>query len=167
VTKDGCTVLVGRLRNNDMTDGRTPEDVCRMILYIIDRALERESTYERGVVVFHDLKDISKDNIHPGVAKLLFRAILGHLPLKIKGIYLLNAPFFFKGMFTMISSLLFPKKLKQRVHYVESLEDMYGVIDQDLLLREHGGQLDFDVEEWVKKAIEREESGDISSILVE
>ncbi len=166
VTKSGCTVIVGRLRNNDMTDGRTPEQVCRMLLYIIDRVLERESTQENGIVVFHDLSGISKNNIHPGVAKMLLGAIIGHFPLKIKAIYLLNAPFFFKTMFTIVSSFLLPTKLKQRVHYVDSIEDMYEVVDQELLLKEHGGELLFDTDKWVSEQVQREESGDLTSILI-
>lgn len=149
-----------------MTDGRTPEEVCRMIMYTIDRALELKSTQEHGVVIFHDLKDVSKDNIHPGVAKLLLKAIIGHFPLKIKGIYLLNAPFFFKGIFTMISSVLFPKKLKQRVHYVDKLEEMYDVVDKELLLAEHGGMLEYDQEAWIKQQIQRENSGEMNSFLL-
>lgn len=166
VTKDGCTVLIGRLRFNDMADGRTPEDVCRMIFYSIDRAMELQSTQENGLVIFHDLKDVSKNNVHPGIAKLLFRAIIGHFPLRIKGIYLLNAPFFFKGLFTMVSSLLFPKKMKERVHYVDSLEEIYDVIDKDLLLVEHGGMLDFDVDAWIEEQIQREQNDDWKSILL-
>ena len=66
----------------------------------------------------------------------------------------------------MLSSLFFPKKLKERVHYIDKLEDIYEVIDQDLLLLEHGGKLDFDSEAWVTKQIQREESGKMASIMV-
>jgi hypothetical protein len=166
VAKDGSTVLVGRLRNNDMTDGRRPEDVCRMILYVIDRAIERQSTKEHGIILFHDLKGVGKNNVDINIAKLLLGAIIGHFPLKIKGIYLYNAPLFFRGLFSMIMTLLFSKKLRQRVHFVTSLDDIHDVIDRDLLLVEHGGKLDFDVEDWVERQIEREESGDLTSILM-
>ena len=166
VTRNGSAVLVGRLRFNDMTDGRTPEDVCRMLFYMIDRALESKAAQEHGIVVFHDLKDLSKSNIHPNIPKLLFKAIIGTLPLKIKGIYLLNAPFFFKGFFTMISSLLLPKKVKERVHYVNSIEDVHTIIDKDLLLVEHGGMLEYNADAWIQTQIQREESGDWTSVLL-
>jgi len=166
VSKSGCSVIVGRLSNNDMSDGRTPEQVCRMILYTIDRLLERPSTRENGVIIFHDLKGVSKNNVHPGVGKLLLGAIIGHLPIKIKGIYLLNAPFFFKGIFTVLTSVLFPKKMKQRVHYVDSIEDIYEVVDKELLLKEHGGELEFDADTWVEEQINREKNGDLESIFI-
>lgn len=166
-TKSGSTLLIGQLRNNDMTDGRTPQDVCRMILYMIDRALERQATKEHGIVIFHDLKGLSKSNVHPLVPKLLFQAIIGHFPIRINGIYLLDAPFFFKGFFSVVS-LMFPKKLKSRIHYVNSLDDIYEhVMDREKLLVEYGGDVESDTEAWVAKQKEREENGDFVSFLVE
>ncbi len=149
-----------------MSDGRTPHQVGRMMMYIIDRVLELPSSQENGVIIFHDLQGLSRNNVHTGVSKLVLKAILGHFPLKIKGIYLLNAPFFFKGLFQMISTLLFPKKLKERVHYLTSVEEMYEIVDQDLLLLEHGGKLDFNVNDWIGKQIQRENKGELASILL-
>jgi hypothetical protein len=59
-----------------MSDGPTPEDICRTILYNIDRAMELPSTQEDGIVVFHDLKNASKANVHSGVANLLLKVII-------------------------------------------------------------------------------------------
>ena len=59
VDKQGRTVLVGRLRNNDMSDGRTPRDVVRMFIYTIDRVLENPAAQQNGIVVFHDLTGLS------------------------------------------------------------------------------------------------------------
>lgn len=36
-TKVGGPVIIGRLRNNDMKDGRTVKGVCRMFMYTLDR----------------------------------------------------------------------------------------------------------------------------------
>jgi len=164
--KDGTTVLIGRLRNNDMSsDGRTPEDVCRMLLYMIDTALAREVTQMKGVYVFHDLNGLARNNVHHGIPKLLAHAIIGHLPLKIKGMYLLNAPLFFRALFGVVSKLFFPKKLKERIHFIDSMEEIYQIIDQDKLLVEHGGKLEFDVNEWLKVQCDKEGVDDIPSLL--
>ena len=75
--KEGHAVLVGRLRNNDMNDGRQPEDVVRMVLYTIERTLERKEAQDNGVVIFHDLTGLGRKNISTSIPKLLFTAILG------------------------------------------------------------------------------------------
>lgn len=164
VSKDGSAVLVGRLRNNDMKDGRTATDVCRSILYLVDRVLEREEAQLNGVVIFHDLNGITKNNVDIQIPKMLLRGIIGHFPIRIKGIYMLNPPWFFKGMFSVISNLLFPKKLKARTHFLNSIDDVYKFIDQDKLLAEHGGSLEFDVKVWAQRHREREENGTIESL---
>jgi hypothetical protein len=81
-----------------MSNGRTAKDVCRMILYTIDRALKRESAQIIAIVIFHALNGLSKNNMDPSIAKLLISAIIGHFPIRIEGIYALNAPFFFRGI---------------------------------------------------------------------
>lgn len=161
VDQAGNTVLVGRLRNNDMGDGRTPKDVCRMAIYIMDRILEDENTQINGVTVFHDLEGMSPKNMDPGIPKMLFSAIIGNLPLRIKGIYILNAPFFFSTFFKVLS-LGFPSKLRQRIHFVKDKKDI--PIDQENFLVEHGGKREHDSKAWVQSQINRESKGVMDSL---
>lgn len=164
VDKEGNTVLVGRLRNNDMTDGRTAKGVCRMALYTIDRVLEREATQLNGVTVFHDLTGLTKKNIDPAVPRLLFGAIIGHFPLRIKAMYIYNAPGFFRALFSVVSTLLMPAKLRSRIHFVDDLTDIYEVIDKDQLLEEHGGKRKHDSSHWVNQQMKREADGSMVSL---
>ena len=161
--KAGNVVLVGRLRNNDMNDGRTPEGVARHALYTIDRVLERKEALENGVVIFHDLTGLGRKNLHTGIPQLIMRAIIGNFPLKIKGIYIFNAPLFFWGFFKVMS-VMFPAKLRQRTHFLKKLEDVYEIIDQNQLLLEHGGSRQHDQTQWVRMQIEREISGAVVSL---
>lgn len=163
VAKDGSTVMFGRLRNNDMSDGRTVEDVVRMILYTIDRALERDSTQLHGVTIFHDMKDVTRGNLHVGIPKIMFHAIIGHFPIRITAVYILNAPLFVRGLFKVIS-LTFPSKLRARIHFVSDMEGVLKAIDQESLLPEHGGQVKHDQKEWVEKQIKREMDGSLQSL---
>ena len=84
VAKDGSTVLFGRLRNNDMSDGRTVEDVIRMVLYTMDRAMERESTQFHGITIFHDMKDVTRANVHVGIPKILFNLVMFGISLAMR-----------------------------------------------------------------------------------
>lgn len=77
-TKSGSPILIGRLRNNDMTDGRTVEGVSRMMFYTIDRVLELPESCQEGVTILHDLKGFRPtQNAHLGIPKVLFEAIFG------------------------------------------------------------------------------------------
>ncbi|KAL3937984.1 MAG: hypothetical protein SGARI_001918, partial [Bacillariaceae sp.] len=73
VTKEGGPLLIGRLRNNDMTDGRTTKDACRMLFYTIDRTLMRQESQEHGITILHDLRGFNRDkNARVEVAKTVF-----------------------------------------------------------------------------------------------
>lgn len=163
VDKKGHTVLIGRFRNNNMSDGRTSQDIVRTMIYTIDRLLERESTQQHGITVFHDLNGLSRNNISPAAAKILLRALIGHFPIRIKNIYILNAPLFFRGFFSVLS-LAMPSKMRARTHFVHSMDDIYKVIDQRELLEEHGGQRVHDSTAWVAQQMEREANDSIDSL---
>ena len=163
VCKNGSAVLCGRLRNNDMTDGRTVEDCVRMVLYTMDRVLEREHAQLHGVTLFYDMKGVTSKNVHIGIPKVLVNALIGHFPIRISGAYILNAPFFFKAMFNVIQ-LLMPAKLRARFHFIDKLEDIYEVIDKEQLLEEHGGRRVHDSSLWVAVQMQREADGAVCSL---
>mmetsp|Transcript_24701 Transcript_24701/g.44725 ORF Transcript_24701/g.44725 Transcript_24701/m.44725 type:complete len:289 (-) Transcript_24701:1171-2037(-) len=163
VDKEGSPVMLGRLRHNDMTDGRTVEDVCRMIIYTIDRVLERETAQIHGITVFHDLTGITTKNVDKKIPKLLLGAIVNHFPIRIKAVYILNAPIFFRIIFSVIQYLM-PKKLRSRFNFISDITEVYKVIDQDQLLEEHGGKRKHNSAEWVAAQIKRETDGTMVSL---
>lgn len=166
-TKVGGPVLIGRFRNNDMTDGRTPDGVCRMMFYTIDRVLMRPETQKHGVTVVHDLRGFDKaKNTHLGVAKRLFKGFLGQFPVQIKAIYICQAPFVFQGFFKIVSFFM-PKKMRERITFIDDfteLDQKYGVMDPSNLLPEMGGTLEWNVKDWVDECKRLEESGDFKSL---
>lgn len=159
--QEGRQVMVGRLRFNDMTDGRTPKDVARMLLFTIDQVLQEQSVQENGIIIFHDLTGLTTKNVDPGIPKLLLSAIIGHFPLRIHGIYVYNAPWFFKTMFSVVSMLM-PSKLRQRTHFINDFSKL--PIGKDELLVEHGGKRVHDQKDWIKSKLHAEKDGTFTSL---
>lgn len=166
-TKAGGPILIGRFRNNDMTDGRTSDGVVRMLYYTIDQVLQRPETQKHGITIVHDLRGFNKSkNAKLEIAKRLFQGFLGVFPIQIKGIYICQAPMVFIGFFKVISVLM-PKKLKSRVHFInsfEELETVHKVADPSHLLPEMGGTLEWSTKDWVDQQKVAEESGDFKSL---
>jgi hypothetical protein len=109
------------------------------------------------------MRGISRNNLHPAIPKMLLGAIIGHFPIRIKGIYILDAPLFFRGLFSVVS-LLIPPKLRARTHFVYDINEIYAIIDQDEMLEEHGGKRKHDSVQWVASQMEREAGGKIQSL---
>ena len=134
-----------------------------MILFTMDRTLERTHAQEHGICLFYDMKGVTSKNMHIGIPKCLVSAIVGHFPIRIDSAYILNAPFAVRGMFSVISMLM-PAKLRKRFHFVSSIEEVYDVIERETLLEEHGGKRVHDSAEWVAAQMEREENGSVCSL---
>lgn len=163
LTKAGGPVLIGRFRNNDMTDGRTVDGVCRMMLYTMDRVLHRPEAQSHGITAIHDVRGFNPSkNGRLEVAKRLVKIFLGVFPVQIKGLYICHAPLVFYGFFKLVS-LFMPKKLKGRIHFCDSfseLDTVHGVIDPKNLLAETGGFLEWSVQDWIDEKKLEEESGE-------
>eukprot|EP00934_Nitzschia_sp_Nitz4_P005762 Nitzschia sp. Nitz4//scaffold226_size53432//13656//14459//NITZ4_006694-RA/size53432-processed-gene-0.15-mRNA-1//1//CDS//3329542730//5752//frame0 len=164
-TRIGGPVIVGRLRNNDMTDGRTTRDVCRSLFYTLDRVLENPLAQSHGVTIVHDLRGFDRSkNVHLDIPRTLLGGIIGHFPIKIRNIYLMDAPWGFKALFSFVSTMLFPRKLKERCHFVDDKGDVYKDVEKSMLLTELGGEVQFDVSEWIQQQKERELGGAFSTL---
>jgi len=164
-TNGGSPILIGRLRNNDMKDGRTVEGVCRMMFYTMDRMLEMPETCDEGITILHDLKGFNPSkNADLGIPKVLFGAIFGHFPIRIKNIYLMNAPFVFYAFFKAMSTLLFPAKVRARCVFINKLDDIKDVMDTDALIKGVGGKAEFSVDDWIEAQKKREQDGSLSTM---
>ena len=157
-TKTGSPVLIGRMRNNDMTDGRTVDGVCRMAYYNLDNVLQRPETQKQGVTVIHDLRGFDRfKNARVEIAKRLVKGALNVFPIKVNMVYFVDAPLVFIGFFTIVSFFI-PKKIRERVRFISSFDEI-DVIDPNNLLQEMGGTLQWSSKEWVDEQKRLEEKG--------
>ena len=164
-TRAGGPLLIGRLRNNDMRDGRSPKDVCRMLFYTLDRVLEDPEAQLHGVTIVHDLKGFDRSrNAHIDIPKTLLGGIIGHFPVRIRAIYLWDAPSGFHAIFAVLSRLLFPRKLRERCHFVKDINEISTDIDLAMLIKELGGEVEFDSAQWVQEHKQRETNGSFVSL---
>jgi len=166
-TKAGGPLLIGRFRNNDMTDGRTADGVVRMMFYTIDQVLKRPETQKHGVTIVHDLRGFDKSkNARLDIVKRLFKGFLGQFPVQIKAIYICQAPLVFIGFFKIVS-IFMPKKMKGRIRFIDDFQDLdtvHHIVDSQHLLPEMGGTLEWNVQDWVDEQKRAEESPDWTSL---
>lgn len=164
-TRAGGPLLIVRLRNNDMRDGRSPRDVCRMVFYTLDRVLEDPDAQIHGVTIVHDLTGFERGkNAHIDIPRTLMGGIIGNFPLRIRAIYLCGAPTGFHTLFAVLSRLFSPKKFRERCHFIQDTSEISKDIDLAMLIKELGGEVDFDSSQWVQEHKQREENGTFVSL---
>ena len=164
-TKQGGPILIGRLRNNDMTDGRTVDGVCRMIFYTIDSVANRPETQKHGVTIIHDLTGFDKSkNFKMEITKRLYHGLFGQFPVHITAVYVCKAPLVVQAFFKLISSLFMSKKVRNRIKFIDEFSELSDVIDEDNLLIELGGTLEWNTKDWIEEQKKRELDGSMKSL---
>mmetsp|Transcript_39935 Transcript_39935/g.40455 ORF Transcript_39935/g.40455 Transcript_39935/m.40455 type:complete len:280 (-) Transcript_39935:157-996(-) len=165
LTKQGGPIIIGRLRNNDLTDGRTAEGVCRMIFYTIDSVISRPETQRHGVTIIHDLRGFDrKNNSSFDISKKLVQGLFGQFPVHVNAIYICHAPLIAKGFFKFVSNILMTKKIRERVKFIDEFSELSEVIDEEDLLIELGGTLEWSIKDWIEQQKIKEEDGSRKSL---
>mmetsp|Transcript_30313 Transcript_30313/g.39975 ORF Transcript_30313/g.39975 Transcript_30313/m.39975 type:complete len:260 (-) Transcript_30313:178-957(-) len=144
------------LRNNDFSDGRTGYDICRAILYNLERQLNRDDVLTNGIVLVCDLGGIQGEHCRIEIFQTIFSALSGKIPLRVKALYLISPPWFFGPVFA-IASLFMSQKLKNRAVTLQNFNELYEFIDQDQIPEKYGGEIKHDQKEWVAQQIQEEQ----------
>lgn len=139
----GSRVLIYRIGQWNPKDWSAFQ-VFRVSLMTSEVIAMETQTQRRGVKVIFDLQGWCLGHalqVTPSLARKISSVLSDSFPLKVRGIHLLNVPFFFRPVFSMIRPFL-PEKIRQRIHmhganYVDSLADFFSA---PVLPPEYGGE---------------------------
>ncbi|KAL3196222.1 hypothetical protein MRX96_015526 [Rhipicephalus microplus] len=102
-----------------------------------------EETQIRGVVGVEDLKGLSVHHIlelTPSFLRMLITLAQDTFPVRVKGMYFLNTPTVFEGIYNIFMRPFISTKLKSRVHLVKGgLSELSDVFPLESLPKEYGG----------------------------
>ncbi|KAH8026621.1 hypothetical protein HPB51_022596 [Rhipicephalus microplus] len=102
-----------------------------------------EETQIRGVVGVEDLKGLSVHHIlelTPSFLRMLITLAQDTFPVRVKGMYFINTPTVFEGIYNIFMRPFISTKLKSRVHLVKGgLSELSDVFPLESLPKEYGG----------------------------
>lgn len=104
--------------------------------------IEDDNTAVAGFTCIEDLSDLSFGHVvsmNLMVLKKMLSFVRCGLPHRIKGVHIINAPWFAHGLFNIVRTLL-PAKVKSRFFVHSKLEDLYEHVPQKFLPAEYGGE---------------------------
>jgi len=79
-------------------------------------------------------------NVQPFALKKLANILSRDMPLRVKGIHIVNSPTFIKWIFNLLSSL-FSTKISKRMFFHSNEKELHKYIDPDYLPADVGGNL--------------------------
>ncbi|KAH6935416.1 hypothetical protein HPB50_005576 [Hyalomma asiaticum] len=128
------------------TDICSLNDFFRVVLVIFEHYIHCEDSLERGVVVILDLKGLNFYHVAhyaPSSIRTVIKPLkhLFHdcMPLRLKGIYVINNPPIFDLLFGIAENFLKAKLVRRIRLFGYDLEELRQIMPDDVIPKEHGG----------------------------
>lgn len=144
-SKTGCRLLVLNAGKKWNTKLIKIDDIIRSMIVTIEIAMLEPKTQVAGVYVIINLEGLSFSHItqfSPSVAKKIVEWVQDCIPVRLKGIHIVNQP----GIFNMLFALFKPflgEKLRKRIHFHgTNFTDLVEVIGAESLPEYLGGVAD-------------------------
>lgn len=118
--------------------------------------LEDDNTVVAGFTTIEDMSGLTFGHViamNLMVLKKMLDFVRCGLPHRLKGVHVINAPWYANGIFNFVRQLL-PAKIKSRFFIHSKVEDLYKHVPQKLLPAEYGGEndtIDDIIKFWEKK----------------
>ncbi|XP_041964717.1 tyrosine-protein phosphatase non-receptor type 9 [Alosa alosa] len=116
--------------------------VLQALFYLLDRAVESFETQRNGLVFIYDMAGSNYTNFELDLSKKILNMLKGAFPARLKKVFIVGAPVWFRVPYNLLS-LLLKEKLRERVQMVK-MTDLPQHLPRDCLPEHLGGILPLD-----------------------
>lgn len=117
-TEKGCRVMHVRVGNWD-TKKATLQDLFRTVTMCVEIAMIEPTTQVAGAYVLLDMKGLTLQHVWqftPMFAKTALEFIQETIPIRLKGIHIINQPYIFKMLYAIFKPFI-NEKLRKRLYF--------------------------------------------------
>uniref|UniRef100_A0A8B9GHX0 protein-tyrosine-phosphatase n=1 Tax=Amazona collaria TaxID=241587 RepID=A0A8B9GHX0_9PSIT len=120
--------------------------VLQALFYLLDRAVESFETQRNGLVFIYDMAGSQYTNFELDLSKKILNLLKGAFPARLKKVFIVGAPMWFRVPYSIIS-LLLKEKLRERVQMVK-MSELKEHLPRECLPEYLGGSLRLDPLSW-------------------
>uniref|UniRef100_A0A8C4WFY8 Tyrosine-protein phosphatase non-receptor type 9 n=1 Tax=Gopherus evgoodei TaxID=1825980 RepID=A0A8C4WFY8_9SAUR len=120
--------------------------VLQALFYMLDRAVESFETQRNGLVFIYDMAGSHYTNFELDLSKKILNLLKGAFPARLKKVFIVGAPMWFRVPYSIIS-LLLKEKLRERVQMVK-MSELKEHLPRECLPEYLGGSLKLDPLNW-------------------
>jgi hypothetical protein len=140
----------------------SPLEVSKLLTYNLERGIKMMKENIETCVFIIDFKGMSPRAADLRVPKIVLETLQQRYPERVALVLVVNAPWFFRFIWATIRTF-FSSDMLEKVHILGSdMTTLQAYVTPDALLREHGGTLDWDADEFLA-ARAKEEGVSVSS----
>ncbi|XP_036390945.1 tyrosine-protein phosphatase non-receptor type 9 [Megalops cyprinoides] len=125
--------------------------VLQALFYLLDRAVESFETQRNGLVFIYDMAGSNYTNFELDLSKKILNLLKGAFPARLKKVFIVGAPVWFRVPYNLLS-LLLKEKLRERVQMVK-MADLRQHLPRDCLPEHLGGLLALDAHGWNRQLL--------------
>eukprot|EP00053_Salpingoeca_punica_P007533 m.68704 g.68704 ORF g.68704 m.68704 type:complete len:518 (+) comp14194_c0_seq1:74-1627(+) len=127
----------------------SPLEVSKLLTYNLEQAVKMMKGDVESVVIIVDFKGMSPRAADLRVPKIVLETLQQRYPERVDLVLVVNAPWFFRFIWATIRTF-FSADMLNKVHILGSdMTTLQAYVSPDALLREHGGTLDWDADEFL------------------
>lgn len=126
--------------------------VLQSIVFQLDSVMKRPAAQRSGLSLIYDMTSSGYVNFDFELAMKVLHLLKGGYPARLKHVYILAAPFWFRASMTILSSFL-RDKIKDRVEVVKTYQDLYRSVPQECLPKELGGSIEHNHKDWLEECM--------------
>jgi len=126
--------------------------------------------FRNGIMMVADLSNMGWNNVDFSVQKRMSSALLDNFPMRTCKILIIHPPWILNAFLEGLR-LVIKKKVMDRVYVLDSPEDLINHIDKESLHKQYGGEVDYEIPDWVaftleqdKRVSEKKDSSSSSSV---
>ncbi|XP_066913427.1 tyrosine-protein phosphatase non-receptor type 9-like [Clytia hemisphaerica] len=123
--------------------------VLQSIVFQLDSIMKKPDAQRHGLSFVYDMTASGYVNFDFDLAMKVLHLLKGGYPARLKHVYIVSAPFWFRASMTVLSSFL-KDKIKDRVEVVKSIPDLYQHLPPEYLPKRLGGTVDHSHREWLQ-----------------
>lgn len=105
--------------------------------------------FRNGIMMVADLADMGWHNVDLSVQRRIGSALLDNFPMRTCKILIINPPWILNAFLSGMS-LFIKKKVMERIYVLEGPADLATHIEKESLLKEYGGDLEYEIPDWYK-----------------
>jgi hypothetical protein len=131
-------------------------DLIRLATMVLDMIQVEEETQVAGFIFIIDASHTTFRHLMMSpISEMIYlvKSFFHALPIRFQGCFVINMPWFAVKL-ADIAKKLMSKKLNQRIHFVNSMEEFHAKIDAKLMPEEYGGTVPIaDMVEYTNKLL--------------
>jgi hypothetical protein len=156
--ENGCAIMYFKTESWD-TSKCSMDDMFNIFAIALEKTIDDTRTQIAGFKLVADLKGFNLSHLSAirfGVLVKFAKIVSGALPLRVKGMHIVNAPAFYNVLYHTFRMLL-PAKLKKRYILHSDLDSLYKYVSREYLPSDVGGSLPaFDNSQFVQELLDWE-----------